>query len=482
MRGTERKFFHKMEWVKKKLFSFPKIDFAENTPPGQELFRENIRIAWPATLEGALLSIIGSVDTMMVGKLGSAAIAAVGLTNQPRMILLILAQALCVGTTAVIARRKGAGDRAGANACLAQSMCVITLLGILISVLGYTFAPWIMSVAGANEDTLEMSTTYFRVIASGLTLNCWSLCICAAMRAIGKTTITMVTNITANLVNVCLNYCLIGGHFGFPALGVRGAAIATVCGTAVSCCIAFVFALRKEGYLRLRISFPPKFDKGTMTGLMKVGSGSIAESAFLRIGFLITSKLVAGIGTAAFAAYQVVSQVTSLSFTLGDGIAAAGATMVGQSLGAKRPDIARANVSIARRLSVIASILLMILTFVFRTSIGRLFTDDVAVLEGVAVAFWAVIVGILPQNGRVVYSGCLRGAGDVKYVAMCSLISVAILRPFLTWLFCYPVNAALPLWQFAVTGPWIAFTIDAFVRDIMLNYRIRRGKWVQIRL
>lgn len=94
-------------------------DYPENSQPTlMELYKENLSIAWPATVEGALMAIIGSVDTMMVGTLGSEAIAAVGITGQPRMILLILAQALCVGTTALVARRKGADDRAGANSTL----------------------------------------------------------------------------------------------------------------------------------------------------------------------------------------------------------------------------------------------------------------------------------------------------------------------------------------------------------------------------
>ena len=467
---------------KNPLTDFSGIRFEEPVPSGGDLYRQTLRIALPATVEGALLSIIGSIDTMMVGRLGPAAIAAVGLTNQPRMVLLILAQALCVGTTALVARRKGAGDRDAANAVLTQSMFVMTVLGAIMMCLGFFGARPFMRFAGANEDTLELSVEYFRIISLALMCNCWSLCLCAAMRAIGKTTITMVTNITANIVNVILNYCLIGGHLGFPALGVRGAAIATATGTAVSCAIAFRFAMRRDGYLRLRVSFPPRFDRDTMRGLLTVGSGSIAESAFLRVGFLITSKLVAGIGTAAFAAYQIVSQVTSLSFTLGDGVATAGATVVGQSLGAKRPDIAQANVRIVRRLSYITSALLMLLILLFRTSVGRLFTDDKAVLDGVAVAFWAVLLGVLPQNGRVVYSGCLRGAGDVKYVAACALVSVTVLRPIFTYLFSYPIDALLPGWHFAVTGPWIAFTLDAWVRDVLLDRRLRRGEWLSIRL
>ena len=438
-----------------------------------------IGIAWPSTVEGALLSIIGSVDTMMVGTLGSSAIAAVGLTNQPRMILLICAQALCVGTTALCARRKGAQDREAANSCLSQSLALVTLLGVVMTLIGFFGAGAFMRLAGANEDTIEASTAYFRIISAGLMFNCWNLCICAAMRAIGNTRITMVTNITANIVNVCLNWVLINGRLGFPALGVRGAAVATVCGNAVACTISVCFANAKNGYYRLKL---PRFDRVTLHGLVTVGSSSILESVCLRAGFLLTSRLIAGIGTQAFAAYQIVSQVTGLSFTLGDGVSSAGTSLIGQSLGAKRKDLARLYVYVTRRITVIVSFALMLTIFLLRRQLALLFTNEEEIILGVTMSFYVVIVGVLPQNGRVVYSGCLRGAGDVRYVAVVALISVTVLRPALTWFFCYPLESWFPGHYIALTGPWITFVIDAFVREFLLLRRIRKGKWLDIRL
>jgi O-antigen/teichoic acid export membrane protein len=124
------------------------------------MYKQSLNIAWPSTIEGALLSIIGSIDTMMVGTLGAAAIAAVGLTSQPRMILLICAQSLCVGTTALCARRKGADDQPAANSCLNQSLALVTVLGVVMALLGYYFAEPLMRLAGANEDTMAMSVAF----------------------------------------------------------------------------------------------------------------------------------------------------------------------------------------------------------------------------------------------------------------------------------------------------------------------------------
>jgi len=449
------------------------------TPELKDIYKKTINIAWPSTVEGALTAIIGSVDTMMVGTLGAAAIAAVGLTGQPRMIMYVFAQAMCVGTTALCARRKGAGDQKSANSCLNQSLGVVTLLGILMTLIGWFGAEWLMKLGGANEDTLAMSTMYFRIISLSFLPNCWNMCICAAMRAIGKTRVTMVTNMTANLVNVVLNYILINGKLGFPALGVKGAAIATVCGICVASCISLSIIIRKGGYYHLSL---PRFDRVTLDGLTKVGGSSMVESVCLRLGFLILARLIAGIGTNAFAAYQIVSQVTSLSFTLGDGVSTGGTSLVGQSLGAKRKDRAMAHANVAYRIGIFVSLGLMLVIFLFRRQIALLFTTDEEIIRGVTASLYVCILAMMPQNGRVIASGALRGAGDVKFVAYCALLSVAILRPVLTWVFCYPVASMLPDMQIAVMGPWIAFLIDAIVRDRLLTYRLKQGKWMDIKL
>ena len=472
-RGTKVSLFEKLFGVKD--------HEGKRIVPGEvkDLYRKTIAIAWPSTVEGALLSIIGSVDTMMVGTLGAAAIAAVGLTSQPRMIMLVLAQALCVGTTALCARRKGAHDQRGANPCLNQSLTIISVIGVLMTLIGYFGAEWLMKLGGANEDTMALSVTYFRVISLAFLPQCWQLCICAAMRAIGKTRVTMTTNITANLINVCLNYVLINGKLGFPALGVKGAAIATACGTIAASAICVATVLRKGGYYHLD---RPRFDRTTVDGLTKVGSSSMVESVCLRLGFLLLARLIAGIGTNAFAAYQIVCQVTGLSFTLGDGVATGGTSLVGQSLGAKRKDLAYAHSQVAYRMGIVVSLGLMLVILIFGRYIAQLFTTDEAIIHGVTISLYVVIFSMIPQNGRVISSGALRGAGDVKFVAACALLSVAILRPVLTYLFCYPVANLFPGSQIAVIGPWIAFLLDAVIRDRLLMRRLKQGKWLDIKL
>ena len=125
---------------------------------------------------------------------------------------------------------------------------------------------------------------------------------------------------------------------------------------------------------------------------------------------------------------------------------------------------------------------LMIVISVFSRQLAMLFTTDEEIIHAVTMSFIVAIFAMIPQNGRVVQSGVLRGAGDVRFVAICALLSVTILRPALTWLFCYPLADLWPGIPVAVLSPWIAFLIDAVVRDRLLNWRIRQGRWLNIEL
>lgn len=459
-----------------------KVEDLENPQDLKKMYRQSMTIATPSLIEGALLSVISSVDTMMVGTLGSVAIASVGLTGQPRMVLLMLAQSLSVGTMALVARRKGAGDDRGAREVLNQSMTIISLIGLLITFVGVIFAHPLLMLVGANEETIHLSSTYFRIISYGFLPNCWQLCINSAFRALGRTKITLVTNLVSNIVNVVLNYLLIGGKFGFPRLGVAGAAIATTIGTTLAGLIALSFAMRKNDYFAYNPFKIPKFSKETLRGLANIGLGTASESVFLRLGFIFLQKIVAGLGTAAFATYQIVSQVTSLSFTVGDAIGTAVVSLVGQSLGAKKPKKAQQYVAVNRKIGITASIFLIIVVASTSGLLPRLFTDELPIIQSAQLAFLVVVFGMIPQNGRVIYAGCLRAAGDVKYVAMCSLLGVGLLRPLLTYILCYPLHALLPFLYLADTGPWISYVIDAVVRNFLLERRVGKGQWVNLQI
>lgn len=441
------------------------------------LVRHTLQVAWPAMVEQFLVSLVSLVDTMMVGVLGAYAISAIGLCGQPKFITLVPFFSLNVGLSAVISRRKGEGDRAGANRAMLFGLKLAVFLGLVLGLLGVRFSRQILLFAGAAPDTIDAAQSYFDIIVGGMVFNALSLVINAAQRGVGNTRIAMRTNLTSNLVNLVLNYCLIGGHLGFPALGVKGDAIATVSGTVVACAMSFASILKPDRYLFLGYGSREsrRVDKKTTSALWRVSSASLVEQLFLRIGFMTYAILMARLGTIAFAAHQIGMNILSLSFAVGNGISIAVVALVGQSLGEGRPDMARLYGHLCQKLGLLFSVTMALVYTIFGKAIYAAFSSDSRILGyGERIMALLSLIVVL-QVSQVIFSGCLRGSGDTRSVAMVALVSVAFIRPFCGWLFTYPLALGL-------MGGWMGLLLDQFMRFLLTFFRFRGGKWLTIKL
>lgn len=444
-------------------------------PSTKRAYSTFLSVAWPSALESLLVSMIGSVDTIMVGTLGQEAIAAVGITNQPKFILLAMIFSLNVGVTAVVARRKGQEDREGANYTLQTAIIISFAISIIMSVLGFIFGKQILLIAGADESYLSEAVTYFRIIIIGLTFTSINMTINSAQRGCGNTKITMRTNIIANVINIIFNFLLINGIFIFPRLEVAGAGIATSLGAFVACVISIKSLLKKDAYLSFFYKASWKFKKNIVTPIWKVSSSAFVEQVFMRIGFLAYAAIVARLGTTPYATHLICMNILSLSFAFGDGFGIAASSLVGQNLGAKRPDIATIYGKVGQRLAFLISTILMVCFIAGRTYFVSLFNKDPEVLALGAIIMIIMALSTHFQTSQVVLNGCLRGAGDSAYVAITSLISIGVIRPTLTWILCFPLGFGLP-------GAWVSLIFDQLFRFIAGTYRFNSGKWSKISL
>ena len=444
-------------------------------PEMNEAYQTAFKLAWPAVIEMVLLSVIGAVDTMMVGKLGHTAVAAVGLTGHPRLLFVGTITALNTGTVALVSRRKGEGDKDGACRILAQALVINFILSIFMAALAITKAESFMLLVGAKADTLPLAASYFRIVFYGFILQAIALTISAAQRGIGNTRLTMNLNVVANLVNVCLNYVLIYGKFGFPRLEVAGAAAATAIGYSVAALLAIASVLKKDGYLNLSALKGFKFDRNIGRSMFTVGGNSVLEQWGMRFGFLMYSRIVAELGTVAYATHQIASQMLSVTFTVGDGLAVAATSLTGQNLGRKRPDLSLMYITVLKRLAMMASLVLLVLIITFRTPIAALFIDDPDTILNVGNLFIIIAVIQPLQTSNVVMSGSLRGAGDTRFVAFVMMSSILILRVVGGYILTYPVGLGL-------YGCWFALCIDQIYRFALLTPRVKKGKWMRIEL
>ncbi len=218
---------------------------------GKQGYQIAFQMAWPAVMESFFIALAGMVDSLMVSSIGAYAVAAVGLTTQPKFIGLCIFIAMNVSVSALVARRRGEKDRIGANQVLLMALIFTVVVGILISIAAVVFAEPIIRFCGANEDTQESAVLYFRIIMGGMIFNIISMSINASQRGAGNTKIAMRTNVTSNVVNMIGNYLLIQGHLGFPAMGIAGAALATVFGTIVACIMSICSLIPKDNFVSI---------------------------------------------------------------------------------------------------------------------------------------------------------------------------------------------------------------------------------------
>lgn len=449
----------------------------KNEKPEAAYILSAFHMAWPAVLESFFVAFAGMVDSLMVSSIGAYAVAAVGLTTQPKFIGLALFIATNVSVSAIVARRKGQKDRYSANQVLKLALLFTLIGGILVSFACVVFADGIIHLCGSGKDTHDSAVVYFQIIMGGMIFNIISLTINAAQRGAGNTKIAMKTNVTANAVNMIGNYLLIQGNFGFPALGIRGAAIATVFGTMVACCMSIASLMKEDNFVSLiyMVKAKVKLTMEPVYSMVRIGSNIFIEQLLMRVGFMSVAVMAAKLGTDAFAAHQVGMNVMSLSFSFGDGMQVAAVALIGQSLGEKKPELAKTYGRICQRMGNVISVgLAVVYLFGGRFLFGLYFKEEHIVAMGVLI-MKVIVVVVLLQIAQVIYMGCLRGAGDVFFTTVASTISVTIVRPAASYLFCYALGLGL-------IGIWFGILTDQLCRFLLTSWRFKSGVWTQVKL
>ncbi|SCW31655.1 putative efflux protein, MATE family [Ruminococcaceae bacterium YRB3002] len=439
----------------------------------KQIFKDTFSMAWPSVVEGVLVVLAGMVDTYMVSSLGRATVSAVGITNQPKYFVFSAFFAINIAISLLIARRVGEKRRDVANSLFVTGLIFVIAASIFFSVICLIFAEPLMVFNGANDDSKEIAARYFRIVMGGSIFNILSLYINAAQRGSGRTRISMITNVTSNVVNVILNYLLIGGHLGFPALGADGAAIATVLGTLVACVLSVMSLFRKDSYVNIGFIIKEKV-KASMENakvLAKTGITILGELLLTRIGFIANSILAAKLGTDENAAHLVGMSFMNLGFGFGDGLQAASVALVGRSMGEKNIDKAKSYVKCGQGMGLGIAFIISIVILVFRRQIYNAYYPGVEhmILMGEMICmFIAVIMPI--QVCKIVFNGALRGAGDVKYTLFGSTIGVTLIQPALT-------HVLIRFFDLGLTGVWIGILVSQAMQLILFGVRFYSGKW-----
>ena len=434
-------------------------------------------LAWPVIVENLLQTAVGMVDLLMVSRLGAAAIAGVGIGTQILFVIFMSIGALAISTTALVARRTGERRPAEASRVLKQSVLLALGAGVLLALCGVPAAEHIVRLLGAESTVVTLGGSYLRItfLFSGFLIA--SFVLGAGLRGVGDSRKPMLAAMLINVVNIALDYVLIFGHLGFPALGVEGAAWAAAIGRSAGAAALAVFLLRASSRQRLsllgREGWRP--DLGIIKRLMQIGLPSLIEGLSRSSGFLMFSTIVIGLGTTVFAAQRVVFALMSLSFMPGFAFGIAASALTGQALGAERPDRARRATWFAVRSALLWMGSLAVLFFAGGPWLVRLFTGDPEIVRVGAEALRVLALGQPFFAFSMVLAGALRGAGDTRFPMLVSGLSMWVVRLPLAWWFALGLGWGLP-------GAFASFALGSAIEAAVMTWRYRRGHWADIKV
>jgi len=427
-------------------------------------------LAIPMIVEMGMESIFAVVDIFFVSRLNNSnAVAAVGYTESVLSILYSLAMGLGMGATAIVARRVGEHDKEGASKAAVQAIYLGLGISFAISMVGIFYYKEILQLMGASQDVITSSSSYaFWMFAGNYTVTLLFL-INAIFRGAGNAAIAMKALFIANVINIILDPIFIFGWGPIPAMGVEGAAIATNIGRGIGVLFQLYFLFTGLSIIKIRwnnLGIKSKI----ILNVIKVSGGSILQFIIGSASWIFLMKLMSGFGDNAVAGYTIAIRVFIFTLLPSWGLANAGATLVGQNLGAKQPERAETSVWRAAYFNAFFMAFVMILFLTIAPSIIGIFTQQTEVLYfGVQALRYVSLGYIFYGYGMVVAQG-LNGAGDTY--------TPTILNVFGFWVFQIPFAyfVAIQL-NWGPKGVFIAIALAESLMAIAGIIIFRRGKW-----
>ncbi|QSQ22004.1 MATE family efflux transporter [Pyxidicoccus parkwayensis] len=423
----------------------------------------------PMVLEMVMESVFAVVDVFFVGRLGADAVATVGLTESLLTIIYAAAMGLSIGATALVSRRIGEGDPERAARTAVQAIGLGVALAIPVAVGGVIFARPLMALMGGSPWVLEHGVRYTQVMLGGMGSVLLLFLINAIFRGAGDAAISMRVLWLANAINIFLAPLLIFGVGPFPKMGVVGAAVATTFGRSCGVVYQLYRLSRGDGRLRVRREHL-KLEAGTMLSMLKLSGAGTAQALVNTTSWVVLARIVAMFGSPAVAGYTIAMRIVLFALLPSWGLANAATTLVGQSLGARKPERGEQAVWTAARINAVFLGTLGLAFFLGAEPLVAAFAREPEVVLHAAHALRLVSSGFLFYAFGMVVSQAFNGAGDTTTPTILNICCFWLLEVPLAWVLSEPMGMG-PSGVFLSVA--VAFSVLAVAAVILF----RRGTW-----
>lgn len=435
-----------------------------------------IHLAWPVMLQHLLMSVMFLSDTIMLGWYSQSALAAVGLSGPITMMIRLTLMCIPISATAMIARAVGEKNEFKTSTNAATALSIGIILGGIISLFGAIMAGDIVSLFTERSSGLyHEAVIYLSITLSGFIMNYLFFIATSILRGAGDTRTPLIITIFANLLNIGADYVLIYGKLGFPEMGVKGAAIATLATSALEGLILVGFLFSRKSAVRLSLKSFQLVNRSTLKIMMRIALPAALEPMLTHLGSLLFLKIVAGLGQASLATHHVILRIESLSFMPGMGLSVATGALVGQYLGAKRTDLASQTCRQSIKFAMGVMGMLGLAFLLLPSEIISIFTGDPDV-RSLGVLCLMIAAVEQPLLGyAMIHQGTFRGAGDNRTPLFINFIGVWIVRLPLAFFFANVLGWGL--W-----GAWLTMPIDWLARALIYKIALKKDSWNKIKI
>ena len=431
--------------------------------------RAVVLLAVPMVLEMLMESVFVVADVFFVGRLGPDAVATVGITESWMTVMYALAAGLSIGAMAMVARRIGEKDRDAAARAAVQSIVLGLAAAIVLGSIGALFGPRLLAIMGASDDVLRTGSTFSRVMLGGCGTVLMLFLMNAVFRGAGDAAIAMRVLWFANAINIILGPCLIFGLGPFPELGVAGAALGTTIGRGSGVLYQLYYLTRRGGRIEIHARHL-RIDTAVMKSILRISGTATFQNFIATASWMGLVRILTGFGSAAVAGNTIGIRIILFALLPSFGVSNAAATLVGQNLGAGKPDRAEAAAWKAGLYNTICLGTVGAIFLLFAPQLISLFTSDPEV-AGYGVACLRIVsAGFLFYGYAMVLTASFNGAGDTRTPTLIAIACLWMWEIPLAWVLARPFG-------FGPTGVFIAVSVAFSTMSIVSGWLFAKGYW-----
>jgi putative MATE family efflux protein len=443
------------------------VTLSDSTPSWKKL--SLYAVTWPIFVDFVLRMLLGTVDVFMLSRISDKATGAVGLANEIIYFCILMFGFVGVGTSVAVAQYIGAGRAKEASRISALAITMNLIFGILVSIVLVSFGESLLQLLKLNPEQIGIANHYLKIIGGFIWIEALSYAVSSVIRSSGNTKSVMYVTLGVNIVHIAGNYLLVFGNLGFPEWGVTGAAISTVVSRLLGIIVLFILLYR-------RISEPiRRKDYVTWNGsyakqIMSIGLPAAGEHISYQSQYLMIISFVNMIGITALNTHVYVMNISNYFMALGLAIGVGTEIIVGQMVGAGDMKAAYGRLMKSLKVSFLLTLVIVGVAAIFRHELVGMFTDDPEIIAAGSSIF---LLSIILEPGRTfntVVINSLRAAGDARFPVLMGTISM--------WGVSVPLAYLLGVhFGIGLLGIWIAFTVDEWLRGVMMLLRWRSRVW-----